>query len=538
VTRAGKDDNESEKRGIYIGQNLNVINYSLKKIAKGTIIVLMGSVIAILFNFIARVLLVRIFTQAEYGIFSLGFVLCNIFVTLSLLGLGTGTTRQIAYYRGKNNFLEVKRVLISAIQINVIASIILSITLFLTSDILSTKIFNDPALAAPLKVFAIAIPFFAFINILISIFRGFEQIKEKVYFRDILRNILFPLLLLPILFLGLPFIHAIYAFTASFIITFIVFILYSKKHFPISLKKSVKNLAINQTTKNLLVFSLPLLGVAALQMIVSWTDTLMLGGFAPLDEVGLYNAAAPLARFIGIPMAAMLLIYAPIVSGLYAKNLLSEISKNYAVLTKWIFSATFPLFFILFLFPEVVLNSLFGSDYIPASQALQILSLGFILANLLGPNGTTLVAIGRTPFIMWAVVAAAGTNIILNWILIPQLGIVGASIATAISLVLHCVIRHVKVHTLLKVNPITKNLLKTVIISAFLILLISFLTKSYLDIVSWMLPLLLILFYVIYFLVMLFSRSFDQEDITMLLEIENKTGLNFIKVKRLIKKFL
>jgi len=139
---------------------------------------------------------------------------------------------------------------------------------------------------------------------------------------------------------------------------------------------------------------------------------------------------------------------------------------------------------------------------------------------------------------MWAIMAAAGVNVILNITLIPQWGIVGASIATATSLALHCIIRHVKVHRLLRVNPLTKNLLKPAIISTGLILLISFSVKTFLDITSWMLPLLLVLFYALHFVVTLFSRSFDQEDIMILTTIENRVGIDVTPIKKILRRFL
>ena len=53
-------------------------------------------------GFIGRIILVRFTTQTEYGIYSLALVIISIFVTISTLGLQEGSTRYIAYFRGKN----------------------------------------------------------------------------------------------------------------------------------------------------------------------------------------------------------------------------------------------------------------------------------------------------------------------------------------------------------------------------------------------------------------------------------------------------
>lgn len=510
-------------------------NESLKKIGKGTIIVLVGTIVGLLFAFISRIIIARYGTESQYGIFSLALVVLNISVMIATLGLQDGTARYIAYFRGKNEIFNVHGVISASIQFATLASIILCLALFFTSDTIATMIFHDSELIFPLKIFAFSIPFLTLISIFVSIFRGLDRVKEKVYFQDILRNIFFLLLLLPIVFFGLSFTNVFYAYLISLALCAIALVLYAIKKLPMKLGSKVR---INPVGKELLFFSLPLLGVSMLLMIISWTDTLMLGYFKTSDIVGLYNAASPLAHFTNMPIGAMLFLYAPIISGLYAQNLLPELRRNYTIITKWSFSVTLPIILIFILFPEIVLSALFGANYIVASQALRILSIGFIIVNLLGPNGTTLMVIGETRFLMWASMAAAGTNIALNVALIPPLGIEGASIATAFSLALHCIIRHIKVHSLLKVNPLTKNLLKPAIIAVSLIFAIYLSVGYFLNVTFWMLPIIFVLFYALYFMAMLFSRSFDREDIDLFIAIEQKVGIDTTPLRKILRKFL
>ena len=533
-----EDYNLNKKSNMLADKTVDGSDSSLKKVVRGTIIVIIGTIVAMPLAFLAKIILARFFTQSEYGIFSLGFSIVNILVVISLLGLGVGSTRQIAYHREKKNFSQVQGIINSSMQISLITSIIVSMIVILTSDFLSIKVFHDSALSMPLKIFAISIPFITITDVLLSIYRGFDRVEEQVYFDNVLKNILFFVFLLPVLFFAFSFHYVIIAFLASFIVTLIVFVIYAKKRLPFSLirKKGIR--PIPSIYKDLLLFSMPLLSIALFQMILTWTDTLMLGGMRTLDEVGLYNAAHPVADFIGIPMGALLLIFAPIITGLFAKESFSEIRRNYYVLTKWVFLTSLPLFLIIFLFPQVFLNSLFGNNYVSAGLTLQVLSLGYFIVNLLGPNGTTLVAIGKTKFLMWASFAAAVLNIILNLVLIPFMGILGASIATSISIAFHCIIRQAKVHSLLKIDPITRNLLKPTIISIPLILIIWFIVISYLVVTIWMLPLIFLLFIIVIFLVMIFTKSLDQEDIVMILEIEKKLGINLSPIKKILSKFL
>ena len=512
-----------------------IIDQSLKKIARGTTIVFLGTIVGMLFAFGGRVLVARFFSQTEYGIYSLAVIILNVAVVISTLGLELGSPRQIAYYRGKDDAAKVEGVISSSLQIAIIASILLAVALFFTSNVISAQIFHEPGLALPLKIFSIAIPFFVLIDILASLFRGFDEVKPKAYFQDILRHGLFPVLLLPVILLGLSFTAGIHAFSASIVITAIALTVYTAKKAPFTMKRYR---VAGPVTKELLLFSLPLLGVAVLGLILTWTDTLMLGYFKSADVVGLYNGALPLARLIPITLAAMAFIYLPIASQLYSQNLIAEMKRTYQVLTKWIFSLSLPLFLLLFLFPEAILSFFFGAGYAEAVLALRILALGLIFHTFLGANGYTLLVMGKTRLVMWANLLAASLNVALNIILIPPWGIAGAAIASLISYSAINIFCSAKLWQLSRIHPFTRSYLKPIIASSGLVAIIYVLTRSLLVVSYWMLPVIFILFLGIYGLCLVLTKSFDKEDIALLLSIANKIGVDLGPIKRILRKFI
>jgi O-antigen/teichoic acid export membrane protein len=275
-----------------------------------------------------------------------------------------------------------------------------------------------------------------------------------------------------------------------------------------------------------------------LGMIIAWTDTLMLGYFKTPIDVALYNSAIVLTKLIGVLSASMLFLYTPITSQLYAQNLMPEIKRNYAILTKWIFAATLPAFLIIFLFPDTVLEFFFGSNYVQASVALKILVFGFFIHILFGPNATTLIAIGKVRVLMWAALFGAISNVVLNLSLIPPFGIIGAATSSAIAICALNILMAAKLFRLTGVHSFTKTLLKPGITSIIIIFMFYMLSKDLLTVTFWMLPLLFILFNVIYGLSLLLTKSLDSEDIMLLLEIEKKMGINLKRIKKILKKFM
>ena len=107
-----------------------IVNESIQKVANGTAIIFIGTIIGMLLAFVGKTIVIRYTTQTEYGIFSLAMAVLNIFVIIASLGLQQGVVRQIAYYKGKNDCQKVIGVIKSSIQIGLVSGISFAILLF------------------------------------------------------------------------------------------------------------------------------------------------------------------------------------------------------------------------------------------------------------------------------------------------------------------------------------------------------------------------------------------------------------------------
>lgn len=513
-----------------------IVEQSLQKIVKGTGIVFLGMVGGMALAFLGRVLMARYFTPSEYGVFSLAFTVLILLSALSTVGLQQGSTRQIAYYRGKNDTAKVQGVVTSSLQIALAASVLFSVILLLTSGIISTKIFHEPGLVTSLKTVSIAIPFLTLIFIFTFIFRGFDEVKPRAYFHDVLRCGLFPLLLVPIILLDLSFFWAMCALSASIILTCILFVIYSAKRGPFSVGRE-RYLVLNPAARELLRFSLPLFVVMLLNQIMMSTDTIMLGYFGSLAGVGLYNSALPLSRGINLSASSAIFIFGPVITGLYAEELMSEMKRTYQLITKWLFYMILPLFLLLVMFPGTILNFFFGNEYVEASVALQILALGFFIYACFSPVIMMLIAMGETKFLLYTTLTGATVNIVLNVVLIPLWGIIGAAAATVVSWNAAVLLNSAGLYKFAGIHPFTWKLLKPIpgiAVAAGLVWILS----RVLVVRWWMLPLFLLFFLATYILSLLLTRSLEDEDINLLLAIEKRMGLNMAPIKRVLKKFI
>ncbi len=515
---------------------MTALNKSLMKITEGTGLGFIGLAVGMAFAFFGRLLVARIGTEAEYGIFALVLAVLTWCTILGCLGMEGGIPRSIAFARGQHDEEKARKFIPVSVKLTLLVSISLCIILFFTSDVIATDIFNDADIGSHLKVFAFGIPFFTMIYILTAVFCGYNDVKPQAYFRDILRSLLFPLLLLPLFFLDISFDYVFFMYLASLVICFVFLLIYTVKRLG-SPKQLIDTPISDPVAKELLLFSLPLLVVYALQIVITNTDTLMLGAMRDTVEVGQYNVAYPMSLFIATPLTALIFIFSPVVSELYAQNRMSEIRNNFAIITKWVLAATFPLFLIIFLYPSTIINFLFGEGYTAADNVLRILSVGFVMNNLLGPNTATITAMGNPRFVMWATLATAILNVVLNIALIPHWGMEGAAIASISAMASINLLTTLKLYSMSKTHPFRKNLFKPILVSLGIILVAHFVLVNLFTVVWWMLPLFLIAFYAVYILATLLTRSVDQEDIAMMQVLEERAAIDASSVKRFIQRF-
>jgi len=503
---------------------MDEVEKSLKNLASGTAIVLFGTVISLFLTFISLAIIARYLTKAEYGVFFLAFTIFQVLFILASLGLQDGVARFISIYSSRRDSKKVMGTITAAIKISTINSLILALIIFSLSEIISTKIFKMPELLQTLRIFTIALPFFVLINIFISIFRGFGDVLVRVIYLDFLINFLRVFFVIFTIYLNLNLDGITKAFVLPIFITFVLLSIHTFKTYSFSIGEP--------QGKKLLLFSTPLLIQGFFGILMSWMDTIMLGYFATAEQVGLYNAASPIAKLLTITIGSLVYIYIPIVSSLYARRKYQEIRRVYTIITKWILIITLPAFFLFFFFPSTTIATLFGEKYTSASTALQILCIGFIIHVLFGPNGATLTVIGKPKILMVNTMVGSITNGLLNLFLIPRFGIEGAALATAMSFVFFNILTSLQLYIIIRIFPISRNILKIILSSTATAFIWYIIFKDIVIPYYVVTAVFIIALTVIVLLSSLLTKSLDKEDYILLSLLEEKTGIKFTFEKK------
>jgi O-antigen/teichoic acid export membrane protein len=179
----------------------------------------------------------------------------------------------------------------------------------------------------------------------------------------------------------------------------------------------------------------------------------MIGYFKTSADVGVYRIAFKIATLITFIQFAVNSIAAPNIASLYANNNMEGLRKYTRQIG--VVNALFaiPIFILIIAFPETLLN-LFGAEYSSGKLLLPVLALGQLINALCGPVMYILNMTGKEQESQRIMLWMSVINIVLNLVLIPAYGIIGAAIATSISMIAWNVIAAVLVYKYYKVIAI------------------------------------------------------------------------------------
>jgi len=204
-------------------------------------------------------------------------------------------------------------------------------------------------------------------------------------------------------------------------------------------------------------------------------------------------------------------LFMPVITGLYSKKKTKEIRKLSVIITKWIFLLNLPLVLFILFFSKQLLGVAFGSEYVVGSFALSILVFGYLISSLTHTYSSLLSMIKKTKSIMYVILVSTLVNIILNYILIPKIGIVGGAIATTSSWFVTFLLFQVITYKFVKIQPLRFNIVKVILISLILgffgIVFNMFNLYSFLSLILFGL-----LFFGIYVILILIFRILDEDD--------------------------
>lgn len=358
------------------------------------------------------------------GVFTLSYTILQLAVVISILGLDNLLVRILAAEKAAGNFKSIKGTYFQFISITLLTSLISASLIYFFADQVANYVFNKAQLASSLRMIALAIPPFVMMAVNSAAFRGYKLMAGFLGFRALI-PLLGALILLILIQNDLQS-NPVLCFNISVFITAILSFFCWNRYSKLNNIPS----EITKTWKEQLRTAYPMMLTGSVFFILGWTDNLILGIFRTETEVGIYDTAFKIAAASSIVLMAVNAIQAPSFAEMHSRGETQKL-KNYVFnSTRLTFFITLPLSLMIFIFPKQIL-SIFGPGFESGWIALYILAIGNFISAISGSVGLLLQMTGHQQAYNKIITVTALGSVIVNFILVPGYGIMGAALVSA-----------------------------------------------------------------------------------------------------------
>jgi len=466
--------------------------------AKNSLFLIFESGVTRIVEFFIFIWLNHYLSKNLFGQYNFIFVYLNFFAIFIDLGMDGILQREIARKSSLSSKL---------MGVGLTFGIVMSLFLILFSFIISSFSYD----AETAKLILIASPFIVF-SAKIKSFRKMFEVMFVVKFRiiylvvfNIFGRVIFLVSLWWIISNDGPFLYIIIAAALCDLPGFLLMLLHFFKFFPFPKFGFDKAELIGLLKK-----SYPLLLSAVFQIINLRVAVLIIESFMDLGEVALFVAASRIPEFLSFIPVAFNIPLSPILA---RKYILSKDAffNVFGIVTKFLIIIAIPITLYFFFYMKDIILFLFRPEYIDSVLPAQIMIFSQLFIFISVILYSSLVASDKQKYQFFFIVSSGGLNLILNILLVPLFGIIGASISVIISygifLPIGIIHRNTREYVIIIIEKLIKPLIASIgIIMAFLIF-----RENY----FWVIPLGLLFYIVIFY----FIKGLNEKDKEVIIEL-------------------
>lgn len=458
------------------------------KIARNASILFTATVISGLFFFISQIVIARYLGSSEFGVYSFTFAYAAISSYLIEGGLGTLMIREVS--RHKN---QAAQYLVGSIFNKACLLIVALIIAWVGLHYLQ----KDWAVTRLVFIFTVASFFEILANSFINIFKAYEEMLYPGIFQ-ILKNFLIMVATLTAAYAGFSLIGMALLYSAAcFFALLFIAVLFSLKHSIVTTLDIGFSLKMMKSSVSFCSYGLAFIFYTRIGTILV---SLLQGDAA----AGLYSASFKLVDMLSSVPGIFVSVSFPAMSiaHLESRETLRLVFKK---VTQILIILILPICIGTSIIPGKIISYLYGSEYLPSSDALRVLIWAGLFIFMASPSVTLLNATNnqRKNFVIIAVVAVI--NVVLSMFLISRYSYTGASYAMVISEIFSFGLLYFSTHLYLKAGMV--DLLMKPVIAGIAMGIVTFYIQG--------LNLAAVIFFsaCVYSLSLVLLKTFSKEDI-------------------------
>jgi O-antigen/teichoic acid export membrane protein len=375
---------------------------------------------------IVTIVLARLLGPSDYGLLFLALSILSVFMTFSKLGIARSAARYISEYK-ETDPGQLPHIVRSSFWMNALTIAVACLVLVLGHRSIAATV-GEPDLA-PFLLFGVFYLIFGTLFVYFKyMLQGFERIEHSILVK-VTKNGGAAVFAVGFVLLGFGAFGALGGYIFAAALSTVVGAVFVRGSYD----GPVSHVMEDGLRRRIAEYSVPITVTSTMANLDKEMDTILIGFFLNPAAVSFYVVGKQVTTFIDKPMSAAGFTLSPTFGAEKAKQNIDRARDiyQYTLLTALTFYVPATAGLILVAGP--VIELVFGAEYAGAVPVLQVLGVYAVFVAVIEITSHSLDYLGRARTRATIRGVTAVCNVVLNVILIPTIGVVGAAISTVVT---------------------------------------------------------------------------------------------------------
>lgn len=407
---------------------LKHLDLRMQEMIRGASTAFLIKVVAAGIGFVSNVVLARYLGAEGAGLYFLSLTVVTIAAVFGRMGLTNTILRFASVNVSQGSWDSVKGVYRKGIGFAVCASAVTGVLMFVLAPVLAERAFAKPELTVLLRWMSLAVIPVSVATLYAQLLRAVDNIRDAMLVLSVWT---------PLFFMGgivalTPSFGAkgaIWAYCLAALLTTMIGAWVWYRETP-----QMRGVKGHFETRDLLASSIPLFWSSCWQLVIHWSSYCFLGIWGSPADVGIFAVALRTANLTSLILIAVNTVSAPKFAALYSRGEIEALGQMARAAAKMMTIMSIPIIIPLLLAPGLVM-SMFGHQFVRGAGCLVLVALGYFVSVASGSVTAVLVMCGCERLSNNIMAISAVCCVLLNVLLIPFWGILGAAGATSLTLI-------------------------------------------------------------------------------------------------------
>ena len=398
-------------------------------ISRHSLVYFAGTLFSAVAGYFFKIYVARELGAEALGLYALGMSIVGAFGIFNAVGLPSAGARFVAEYSSRHDFERLGGFLRGGLGLLGIGNLLLGAVVVVVAPWIAVRVYHAPALAAYSWCFA-AIMLVGVLNTFLGqCMAGFRAVAGRTWITHFIgptATIVLAVIAIALHF-GLGGYLVAQIASAMLVLGLLVIAVWKLTPPPARAAGGLGHLE-----KRVIAFSATAFGIAAVHFVLGHFDKITLGHYLNPRQVGIYAVSMSMVGFVPIALQSVNQIFSPMIAELHATGNMVLLQRLFTSLTKWVLIITAPLALSVIVFSHSLMT-IFGPGFAGGAAVLAIGAVGQLFNCGVGSVGTLLLMSGNQVSLMKIEACNAALMVVLNLVLVPRLGIVGAALAASVA---------------------------------------------------------------------------------------------------------